>query len=496
MLLSNLLLIPLVGSIFILFLPSEERKLIERSALFFSGLALLYSIALLWTVDYQEGIIQLEEIYNWIPSINVRYHIGVDGISMPLVILTTLLTFSSILYSTIDIERRLKEYYFLFLLLEFGMLGVFLALDFFLFYLFWEISLVPMYFIIGVWGGPRKEYAAIKFFLYTLFGSLAMLLAILLLYFTSSPHTFDILQLTQRKPLSGKPLLEGLAFLGFFLAFAIKLPSFPFHTWLPDAHVEAPTAGSVILAGILLKMGGYGFYRILLPILPDACSRYAPWVGLLALISIVYGALVAMAQSDFKRLVAYSSVNHMGYVLLAFTAASFTAGNLTKEASLALTGGVLEMIAHGLITGSLFLLVGMIYVRTHNRDLNKYGGLGAILPRYAGFLSFFCLASLGLPGLAGFAAEFTIFVGSFPSAKEFIAFALLGVIITVAFFLWTIRRVLQGPLNPIYEKTEDIGKIDILSLAPLALGTFLMGVYPYPLIEFIQTAIKTTFGIM
>ncbi|MBC7329035.1 NADH-quinone oxidoreductase subunit M [bacterium] len=496
MLLSTLLLIPLVGSIFVLFLPSEERKLIERSALFFSGIALFYSIALLWTLDYQEGIIQLEEIYRWIPSINVRYHIGVDGISMPLVILTTLLTFVSILYSTIDIERRLKEYYFLFLLLEFGMLGVFLALDFFLFYLFWEISLVPMYFIIGVWGGPKKEYVAIKFFLYTLFGSLAMLLAILLLYFTSSPHTFDILQLTQQKPLSGKPLLEGLAFLGFFLAFAIKLPSFPFHTWLPDAHVEAPTAGSVILAGILLKMGGYGFYRILLPILPEACFRYAPWVGLLALMSIVYGALVAMAQSDFKRLVAYSSVNHMGYVLLAFTAASFTAGNWTKEASLALTGGVLEMVAHGLITGSLFLLVGMIYVRTHNRDLNKYGGLGAILPRYGGFLSFFCLASLGLPGLAGFAAEFTIFLGSFSSAKEFVAFALLGVIITAAFFLWTIRRVLQGPLNPDYEKVEDIGKIDILSLAPLALGTFLMGVYPFPLIEFIQKAIKVTLGIM
>lgn len=494
--LSLLLAIPLIGSIFVLLLPSENRKAIEKSALFFSGLAFFYSVSLLWTIDLKEGIMQLEEIYPWIPSINVRYHIGVDGLSMPLVILTTLLTFISILYSTIDIDRRIKEYYFLFLLLEFGMLGVFVALDFFLFYLFWEISLVPMYFIIGVWGGPKKEYAAIKFFLYTLFGSLAMLLAILILYFNTSPHTFDILQLAQQKPLQDRAVLSGLAFLGFFLAFAIKLPSFPFHTWLPDAHVEAPTAGSVILAGILLKMGGYGFYRILLPILPHTCSLYAPWVGLLALISIVYGALVAMAQSDFKRLVAYSSVNHMGYVLLAFMAASLTAESWTPSSYLALTGGVLEMVAHGLITGSLFLLVGMIYVRTHNRDLNKYGGLGTILPRYGGFLSFFCFASLGLPGLAGFAAEFTVFLGSFPSAKEFVAFALLGVIITAAFMLLTIRRVLHGPLNPDYKDTEDIGKIDILSLAPLALGTFLMGVYPFPLIEFIQQAIKTILGTM
>ncbi len=494
--LSILLAIPLIGSLFVLFLPSGNRKLIEQSALFFSGLALFYSLALLGAMDLKEGIMQLEEIYPWIPSINVRYQVGVDGVSMPLVILTTLLTFVSILYSTIDIDRRIKEYYFLFLLLEFGMLGVFVALDFFLFYLFWEISLVPMYFIIGIWGGPKKEYAAIKFFLYTLFGSLAMLLAILLLYFNSSPHTFNILQLSHQKPLQDRELLSALAFLGFFLAFAIKLPSFPFHTWLPDAHVEAPTAGSVILAGILLKMGGYGFYRILLPILPDTCARYAPWVGFLALISIIYGALVAMAQSDFKRLVAYSSVNHMGYVLLAFTAASLTAENWADDAFLALTGGVMEMVAHGLITGSLFLLVGMIYVRTHNRDLDKYGGLGAIIPRYGGFLNFFCLASLGLPGLAGFAAEVTIFLGSFPSARVFVLIAIWGVLLTALFFLRTIRRILHGPLNPAYEETEDIGKIDTLSLAPLALGTFLMGIYPFPLIEFIRSAIKTTLGVM
>lgn len=494
--LSILLALPIIGSIFVLLLPAEDRKAIEKAALFFSGITLFYSIALLWAMDLKEGIIQLEEIYPWIPSINVRYHIGVDGLSMPLVILTTLLTFVSVLYSTIDINIRVKEYYFLFLLLEFGMLGVFVALDFFLFYLFWEISLVPMYFIIGVWGGPKKEYAAIKFFLYTLFGSLAMLLAILLLYFNTEPHTFDIIQLAQQKPLKDRAVLSGLAFIGFFLAFAIKLPSFPFHTWLPDAHVEAPTAGSVILAGILLKMGGYGFYRILLPILPNNCALYAPWVGLLALISIVYGALVAMAQSDFKRLVAYSSVNHMGYVLLAFISASLTAESWTPSAILALSGGVLEMVAHGLITGSLFFLVGMIYVRTHNRDLNKYGGLGAIVPRYGGFLSFFCFASLGLPGLAGFAAEFTIFLGSFPSAKEFVAFALLGVLITALFLIRTIRKVLHGPLNPAYEKTEDIGRIDTLSLAPLALGTFIMGIYPLPLIEVIRKAIETTLGVL
>lgn len=493
--LSILLALPLIGSILVLLLPSSERRLIRHISLAFSGLTLFYSIALLWAMDLKEGIMQLEEIYPWIPAINVRYHVGVDGISMPLVILTTLLTFVSLLYSTIDIKNREKEYYFLFLLLELGMLGVFVSLDFFLFYVFWEISLVPMYFIIGIWGGPKKEYAAIKFFLYTLFGSLCMLLAILLLYFNSSPHTFDILQLSQQRPLEGKMLLEVLAFWGFFLAFAIKLPSFPFHTWLPDAHVEAPTAGSVILAGILLKMGGYGFIRVVLPLFPQACLQYAYVIGILALMSIVYGALVAMAQTDFKRLIAYSSVNHMGYVLLAFVSASIGEAQ-GEHVSLALSGGVLEMVAHGLITGSLFLLVGMIYSRTHNRDLNRYGGLAPILPRYAGFLNLFSFASLGLPGLAGFAAEFTIFLGSFASAKELVMVAILGVLITAGMFLWMIRRVLYGSPKVVYEGLEDLNGIEILSLAPLALGTVVIGLYPTPLIFFTQQAVKILLGMV
>src|SRR6266571_3755608 len=346
--LSLIIFLPLVGGIIILFTSKTNETLLKGIAL---GASLAsFVLSLFMTALFKiGGGFQFLELGNWIPSLGIHYHLGVDGLSLPLIVHTALLSLLSVAYSW-RMELRLKEYLFLFLLLETGMLGVFAALDFFLFYIFWEITLVPMYFLIGIWGGPRKEYAAIKFFLYTLVGSLAMLLAILVMYFNAQPHTFNMLTLIEQQPLAAKPVLAALAFWGFFLSFAIKVPMWPFHTWLPDAHVEAPTAGSVILAGVLLKMGTYGFVRVSLPMLPEAFRIYAPAVAVLALLGIVYGALVAMAQTDLKKLVAYSSVNHMGYVMLGVASAAAAAGIPEKAvaAATALNGAVFEMVAHGI----------------------------------------------------------------------------------------------------------------------------------------------------
>jgi len=386
---------------------------------------------------------------------------------------------------------RLKEYLFLFLLLETGMLGVFAALDFFLFYIFWEITLVPMYFLIAIWGGPRREYAAIKFFLYTLVGSLAMLLAILLLYFNAEPHTFNMLELIRQQPLAGTSLVAALAFWGFFLSFAIKVPMWPFHTWLPDAHVEAPTAGSVLLAGILLKMGTYGFLRVSLSMLPETFRAFAPAVAVLALLGIVYGALVALAQTDLKKLVAYSSVNHMGYVMLGTAAAAAAVGHPEKAAAaaIALNGAVFEMIAHGIITGALFLIVGVLYdYRAHTRGVDEFGGLGARLPMYTGITTITMLASLGLPGMMGFVAEFFIFVGSFGIFPYLTAVAVTGVIFTAAMFLWTIQRIFLGPANERWAGLPDMDTREKISLVPLAVLMVLFGLYPKPLLDVINAA--------
>jgi NADH-quinone oxidoreductase subunit M len=489
-LLTIVTFLPLLGGVVVLLIPKHQERLMKQVALITSILTFLVSLWLLGPFEIGRPEMQLQQKVPWIPGIGVHYHLGLDGLSLPLVIMTTLLTLLSIIYSW-RIDVRLKEYLFLFLLLETGMIGVFVSLDFFLFYVFWEITLVPMYFLIGIWGGPRKEYAAIKFFLYTLVGSLAMLLAILLLYFNADPRTFGILDLIHQQPLAKAPLLAALAFWGFFLSFAIKVPMWPFHTWLPDAHVEAPTAGSVILAAILLKLGTYGFVRISLPMFPETFKAYAFFIAILALLGIVYGALVAMAQTDLKKLVAYSSVNHMGYVMLGVAAAAGAVGlpEKARAATIALNGAVFEMVAHGIITGALFLIVGVIYdYRAHVRGVNDFGGLGATLPRYTGVTTVAMLASLGLPGLMGFVAEFLIFVGSFGVFPELTVIAVTGVIFSAAMFLWTIQRIFLGPPNTRWEALPDLDARETWSLAPLVVLMFVFGVYPRPLLDIINVA--------
>jgi NADH-quinone oxidoreductase subunit M len=486
--LSTVIFVPLIGALFLLFVGRDRANLIRTLATVFSAVPLLVLSYLALTFNYGIPGFQFQENLSWVPALGIKYHLGIDGIALPLLLLTALLTVISLVYSWI-IKDRIKEYFILFLLLETGMLGVFSALDLFLFYVFWEISLVPMYFLIGIWGGPRKEYAAIKFFLYTLLGSLGMLLSILILFFNSMPHTFDLLELSR----IADPGLAALAFFGFFLAFAIKVPMFPFHTWLPDAHVEAPTAGSVILAGVLLKMGAYGFLRIALPLLPEAFPYFAWPIAILALISIIYGAVVSLAQTDLKKLIAYSSVNHMGYVMLAIASAMMVSENIAAK-NTALSGAVLQMISHGLITGGLFLLVGVIYERTHTRQLADFGGLGAKVPVFAGLFTFFAFGSLGLPGLSGFISEFLIFVGTFPIYPIVTGLSLIGIIVTAGFILNAIEKILLGPANPKYGMLADVNLREVGCLGVLLILIIAIGLYPTPLLAMMGKAVASILG--
>jgi NADH-quinone oxidoreductase subunit M len=492
--LSVLTYLPVMGALVILFIPRDRHEAIKAAAVATSAICLALS-TLAWFLFHKTvpGF-QFEERAQWIPMLGASYHMGADGISMPMIWLTGLVSFVAILYSWI-INERVKEYFALFLLLQTAINGVFCSLDFFLFYIFWEVSLVPMYFIIGVWGGPRREYAAIKFFLYTLVGSLLMLLAIIVVYFASGPaghRTLDIVELIQRQPLAKLPAGIGLAvFWGFFIGFAIKVPCFPFHTWLPDAHVEAPTAGSVILAGLLLKMGTYGLIRVSVPMMPVQFHAMAYWVGVLALISIVYGSLVAMAQSDLKKLIAYSSIGHMGFVTLGIAAMN-TAG---------VTGAVVQMFSHGLITSGLFLLVGVIYERAHIREINGFGGLGKVMPVYFGVFTFISMASLGLPSLSGFVAELMVLIGAYDSSVAspnpavlalvspwFAYTAIVGIVLTAAYMLWTVQRVFMGEKNERWLKLPDINPLELACLAPLMVMSLLVGCYPMPLIRPIQAS--------
>ncbi len=472
MLLSWMTFFPLIGGLVVLCLPKENLKAIRWTALAASLIPLALSLQMMADYDSTSPALQFVERVSWIPAFNINYFMGVDGLSAAMIVLTTALSVISILAS-FNIEVRVKEYMFFFLLLETGMLGVFVALDFFLFYVFWELTLVPMYFLIGIWGGPRKEYAAIKFFLYTLVGSVVMLLGILYLYLSVQPHTFDMIEIGKTVKLAAPALywVYGALFIGF----AVKVPVFPFHTWLPDAHVEAPTAVSVILAGVLLKMGTYGMLRVSYSILPQAAMDLSWWLAILAMINIVYGAFVAMAQTDIKKMIAYSSVNHMGYVLLGMAAMN----------EIGLQGAVLQMFNHGVITGCLFLLVGVVYERAHTRDINAFGGLGAQVPMYFGFTTIACMASLGLPTLAGFVSEFLCFLGAFqnPELRVITGISLLGVVMTVAFLLTMILKVFLGPLNQKWAGMADMTWRERATVIPLIIVMIVVGVYPQIVLE-------------
>ncbi len=463
--LSAIVFLPVLGMIAILFTPKTQVKLIRQIATVVS--AIVFVFAAIATLQYRGAVpgMQLVEKIAWIPQISVFYHLGVDGISIPMVFITGLLSLLACVASY-GIEERVKEYFALYLLLETGMLGTFLSLDLFLFYVFWEIVLVPMYFLIGIWGGPRKEYAAIKFFIYTLAGSILMLLGILALYFASNPHTFSIVDLTAAHPFSLK--FQKIVFLALFFGFAIKVPIWPFHTWLPDAHVEAPTPISVLLAGVLLKMGTYGFFRISYPILPEGARWFGIYLAILALIGIVYGGFVALAQTDFKKMVAYSSVSHMGFVILGLAVFTYSGFD----------GALLQMFNHGTITGGLFLLVGVLYDRTHTRDLNSFGGLGARLPIYAGILTVFSLASLGLPGLSGFVSEFLCLLGAFPVYRWITIVSCVGIILGASYLLFMIQRVLLGPLNPKWKNLAEIDNRELFTLIPLMVIIVIVGIFP------------------
>ncbi len=486
--------LPTLGAILIaLFLNKENTKAIKYSAFFIAVVDFILSLPLWFYYDPTTWKMQFQESVSWIPSLGIRYAVGIDGISLVLVLLTTLLGFIAIWSSFEAIKHREKEYYVLLLLLQTGMLGVFVAEDFFLFYVFWEVMLVPMYFLIGVWGGPRKLYAAIKFFLYTLAGSVLMLVAILALYFynhkVSGVWTFDIQayhQLASYIAAHTSKTWQYLLAIAFFLGFAIKVPMFPFHTWLPDAHVEAPTAGSVILAGVLLKMGTYGFLRFLLPIFPEATKALLPYFVFLAIVGIIYGALVALIQKDMKKLVAYSSVSHLGMCMLGLFALNPNGIN----------GSIIQMINHGISTGALFLIVGIVYERKHTRLIKEYGGLSKIMPVYATVFMIMTLSSIGLPGLNGFVGEFTILAGAFQAKPVWAIIATSGIVLGAAYMLWLYQRVM---FNEISEENLELHKKGVLKdltprevayFMPLIILAFWIGLYPKPLFRALEAPVN------
>jgi len=488
--LSIILFVPLVGAILLLFVPNENKDAVRWIANIFALAGFLISLPLVpmfWAQRFEPGFKFVEGApNNWIPTIGAGYFLGIDGISFLLIMLTTLLGWISILSSWTAIENRVKEYYIWFLVLQTGMLGVFMALDFFLFFVFWEAMLVPMYLLIGIWGGPRKLYAAIKFFLYTLAGSVLMLLGILFLYYhhhaSTGIYTFSIPALYQTAPhiyTDYGARAATLLFFSFFFAFAIKVPMFPFHTWLPDAHVEAPTAGSVILAGVLLKMGTYGFIRFSLPFFPAVVMNHTvrTWMIVLSIIGILYGALVSLMQKDMKKLVAYSSVSHLGFCTLGIFA-------LTP---LGLSGSVLQQINHGISTGALFLIVGVLYERRHTREIAEYGGISNVMPIYAAITLIMFLSSMGLPLLNGFVGEVTILWGTFMENWKWAAWAVPGVILAAAYLLWLYQRVFFGTVtNPKNEKLHDLTPREIATFVPLIAMALWIGLYPKPFFQILE----------
>jgi NADH-quinone oxidoreductase subunit M len=462
-LLSLLILLPVAGAILIALTRREAVSLQKLLGLGVSLATFALSTRLVSVFRDTAGM-QFEERHAWIPAWGISYHVGIDGLSLWLVILTTFLTPLCLLGSWNQIEKHVREFVAFMLLLEAGMIGVFVALDLFLFYVFWEAMLVPMYFLIGIWGHERRIYAAVKFFLYTFAGSVLMLVAFLVLYKTAGLGSFDIPALVAA-PVD--PALQTWLFLACALAFAIKVPMWPFHTWLPDAHVEAPTAGSVILAGVLLKMGGYGFLRLAIPLFPDAAVRLAPLVGVLAVIGIVYGALVSLVQPDLKKLVAYSSVSHLGFVMLGIAALTTTS----------VTGAVYQMLNHGISTGALFFLVGMLYDRRHTRLISEMGGLRAAMPWYFAVFLLISLSSIAVPGTNGFVGEFLILIGAWSFSPWLVVVASLGVVLAAAYILWMVKRVFYGELsNPKNQGLPDLSPRELAVLLPLVVLAFVMGI--------------------
>jgi NADH-quinone oxidoreductase subunit M len=469
--LSILVFFPVLGAVLLAFLDRKNHKLLKQVTLGLSLVEFVISLPLWFHFNSQTAAMQFVERYNWLPQYGISYYVGIDGFSLLLIMLSTFLTPLCVLATWTDINHRVKEFMICLLTLMAGMLGVFVALDLFLFYVFWEVMLIPMYLLIGIWGNPaRRVYAAIKFFLFTMFGSVLMLVAILVLYFyagkTTGTYTFDLLKLYGLNiPFN----LQFWMFLAFGLAFAIKVPMFPFHTWLPDAHTEAPTVGSVILAAVLLKMGTYGFLRFNMPLFPQAAHYFVPLFSILAVIGIVYGALVSMVQKDLKRLVAFSSVSHLGFVMLGL----FTFNMPGVQ------GGIIQMINHGLSTGALFLIVGMVYERRHTRLIADFGGLSTPMPIYATIFMIVTLSSIGLPGLNGFVGEFLILLGAFKANMLYAIVAATGVIFAACYMLWMFQRVMFGEVtNEKNKELKDLSAREIAIFVPLLLFIVWIGVYP------------------
>jgi NADH-quinone oxidoreductase subunit M len=504
--LSLAVFLPTVGALVIALVPGHRDRLVRALGILFTAVPLVIGIAMLFGYDFSapgafgDGsagrALQYEVDASWISVIGARYHIGMDGVSLPLFELTLLLGFLCMVYTWRYLPEpgRPKAFVGLLLLLQTGMAGTFVAFDLVLFFVFWELVLVPMYFLIGLWGGPNREYAAIKFFLYTLFGSVFMLLGFLAMYFRADPPTFDMIVLQQA---GFDRDFQLLVFAGLFLGFAIKVPMWPFHTWLPDAHTEAPTVGSVILAGVLLKMGTYGFVRIALPILPDAARAWAPWIGVLAVIAIVYAALACLAQRDLKRLIAFSSVGHMGFVML----------GIATLTDIGINAAIFGMVAHGVITGMLFFLAGSVHERYHTREIGEIGG-GMLqkVPLLASLLAFTAIASLGLPGLAGFWGEVMALLSSYNPAeglslglfRTLMVFGGIGTVLTAGYFLWMLQRVNLGTVPERWREKplHDVTGIEYLSWAPLLIGILVLGLFPYLILGVTSEAVATLVGML
>jgi len=465
--LSMITWVPLAGVVIVLFLPRQNLKLIQGVALACATLSLVLAWSLLYSFDRTTAALQFTEQREWIPELGMTYALGVDGLSFPLVLLTTLMGLVAIIAS-LGITERVKAYFAWFLLLELAILGVFVSQDWFLFYVFWEVSLVPMFFLIGLWGGERRDAAAMSFFLYTLAGSIFMLLGIIAVYLKPDAHTFNMQELMQARARDGwDQAFQILPFLAFFLGFAVKIPAFPLHGWLPLAHVEAPTPVSIVLSGLLLKLGAYGLMRVS-GLLPLGLEWFAPFLMIIGLVNIMYGALLAWRQTDLKAMVAFSSIDHMGFVLVGIAALN----------TIGFTGALMMMLTHGIITGALFFLVGVIYERAHTREMTEFGGLMARAPTYSVLMSLALLASMGLPGLAQFVSEFHVLVGAFQRWGLYAVIAGAGILVTAAYSLRVIGRMFMGPLNPKWADLKDMDRRELVAVVPLAVLMVALGLFP------------------